>query len=114
MKKHILLFSLLAFCLAACEEESVGQYPTDSEAPGSVSNVVVKEVFGGGVTLSYTIPDDPDLQGVMAEYTLDTGEKISTIVSGYAREITIEGFATATEHEATLRAVERASNTKVE
>ena len=110
MKKHILLFSLLAFCLAACEEESVGQYPTDSEAPGPVSNVVVKEVFGGGVTLSYTIPDDPDLQGVMAEYTLDTGEKISTIVSGYAREITIEGFATATEHEATLRAVDKSRN----
>ena len=110
MKKHILFFSLLAFSFAACEEESVGQYPTDSVAPGPVTNVVVKDAFGGGVTLSYAIPDDPDLQGVMAEYTLDTGEQISTIVSGYAREITMEGFATATEHEATLRAIDKSRN----
>ena len=110
MKKHIFLFSLLLASLSACNEESVGQYPTDNVAPGPVTNIGVKETFGGGVTLTYTIPDDADLQGVIANYTLDTGKQMSVMVSGYAREITIEGFATETEHTAELRAMDKSRN----
>lgn len=110
MKKHILLFSLLLTFLSACKEESVGQYPIDGTAPGPVTDVAVKEAFGGGVLLTYTIPDDPDLQGVMATYTLDTGKRISTMVSSYAREIILEGFANETEHSAELRAIDKSNN----
>ena len=97
MKKHILFLGLALAFMTSCNDESVGQYPNDNFAPGPVSNVTTKEAFGGGVTLAYTIPDDPDLMGVMAKYTLDTGKEMSVMVSGYAREITLEGFASATE-----------------
>lgn len=110
MKKHILLFSLLLASLSACKEESVGQYPIDSIVPSPVTNVTVKEVFGGGITLTYTIPDDPDLQGITATYTLDTGKQISTMVSSYTREITLEGFAMDIEHTAELRAIDKSNN----
>lgn len=110
MKKQILFFSLTLALMASCNEDKPGQYPIDSIAPGPVTNVTTKEAFGGGVTLAYTIPDDPDLQGVVANYTLDTGKKMSVMVSGYAREITLEGFATATEHTAELRAIDKSRN----
>lgn len=110
MKKHILLFSILLASLSACNEESVGQYPTDNIAPGPVTNITVKEIFGGGVKLAYTIPDDADLQGIIANYTLDTGRQVSVMVSSYTREITLEGFATETEHSAELRAIDKSRN----
>lgn len=110
MRKHIFLFSLLLAFLSACNEESVGQYPIDNVAPGPVSNVSVKETFGGGVILNYTIPNDADLQGVIANFTLDTGKEMSVMVSGYAREITLEGFANATEHTAELRTMDKSRN----
>lgn len=110
MKKHILFLGLALAFMTSCNEESVGQYPIDNIAPGPVSNVTTKEVFGGGVTLAYTIPDDPDLMGVMAKYTLDTGKEMSVMVSGYAREITLEGFASATEHSAILYAIDKSQN----
>lgn len=110
MKKHTLLFSILLASLSACNEESVGQYPTDNIAPGPVTNITVKEIFGGGVKLAYTIPDDADLQGIIANYTLDTGRQVSVMVSSYTREITLEGFATETEHSAELRAIDKSRN----
>lgn len=67
MKKHILFLGLALAFMTSCNEERVGQYPIDKIAPGPVSNVTTKEVFSGGVTLAYTIPDDPDLMGVMAK-----------------------------------------------
>ena len=50
MKKHILFLGLALAFMTSCNEESVGQYPIDNIAPGPVSNVTTKEVFGGGVT----------------------------------------------------------------
>ena len=110
MKKHILFLGLVLAFMTSCNEESVGQYPTDNIAPGPVTNVTTKEAFGGGVTLAYTIPDDPDLMGVMAKYTLDTGKEMSVMVSGYAREITLEGFALGIEHSAVLYAIDKSQN----
>lgn len=110
MKKYIILFSALLALFNSCQEESVGQYPIDGIAPAPITNVVIKEVFGGGVVLGYAIPDDPDFQGVKAVYTLDTGKEVSVMVSAYSREIILEGFATATEHTALLYSVDKSRN----
>ena len=110
MKKIIVLLSICTGMLVSCQEEYIGQYPTDGQAPGQVTNVTTKSVFGGGVILSYTIPDDPDLQGVKAVYTLDTGKEVSTMVSAYSREIMLEGFASPTEHTARLYSVDKSQN----
>ena len=110
MKKHILLLGLLIASLTSCDEESVGQYPTDNVPPSPVTDVTIKEVFGGGVTLTYQIPDDIDLMGVKAYYTLDTGKKMEVMVSMYEKELNIEGFASAEEHTVELRAVDKSRN----
>lgn len=98
----------LAFC--ACEEESIGQYPVDSVAPGPVSEVAVKEVFGGGAVISFQIPEDPDLMGIIASYTLDTGKETEVMVSSYATELTVKGFAEPVEHPVTIRTIDKSRN----
>lgn len=110
MKKNILLAACLLFGLAACNEEEVGQYPVDSIPPGPVTDIQVKEAFGGGVTLTYKIPDDLDLLCVKAKYTLDTGKSSELTVSMYATEMKIEGFAEAKPHTIELRAIDRSRN----
>jgi len=112
--KRIAIFSVLALAAAlsfcACEEESIGQYPIDSIPPGPVTDVTVKEVFGGGAVISFQIPEDPDLMGIIASYTLDTGKETEVMVSSYATELTVKGFAEPVEHTVTLRAIDKSRN----
>lgn len=111
MKRHnMLLLGLLTVSLAACNEEYIGQYPIDNIPPQPISEASVKETFSGGAVISYQIPDDPDLMGVKAYYTLDTGKKMQVMTSSYEREITVEGFALEKEHEVELRAVDKSQN----
>lgn len=113
MKKtfYISILTVAAvFCLSSCEEESIGQYPTDSTPPGPVTDVMVTETFGGGAVLSFRIPDDPDLMGVVAQYTLDTGKETEVMVSSYAKELTIKGFAEAKEHPVSIFTIDKSRN----
>ena len=113
MKKisYILILSLMsALCLCSCEEESIGQYPIDEVPPGPVTDVVVSETFGGGAVLSFQIPDDPDLMGVIANFTLDTGKETEVMVSSYARQLTVKGFAEAKEHPVSIRTMDKSRN----
>lgn len=110
MKKYMFLLASSLISLVACDEENVGQYPIDSIPPKPVTEVSVKEVFGGGAVISYKIPDDIDLMGVKAYYTLDTGAKIETMASVYEREITVEGYAKEEERTIELRAIDKSRN----
>lgn len=110
MKKNIYLLALLVVSLFACSEEKVGQYPVDSIPPSPVTDVQVKQSFGGGVILTYKIPDDLDLLGIKARYTLDTGTKMEVTVSMYATEMKIEGFAKKEKRTVELYAVDRSRN----
>lgn len=110
MKKYIYWAFCLPLLYGSCNEETVGQYPIDSVPPGPVTNVQVKEAFGGGAVISYTIPEDLDLLGVKASYTLDTGEQVEVIASAYNSEISVEGFAEVKEHPVTLRAIDKSRN----
>lgn len=110
MKKYIYWALCLPLLYGSCKEETVGQYPIDSVPPGPVTNVQVKETFGGGAVISYTIPEDFDLMGVKASYMLDTGEQVEVIASAYNSEISVEGFAEVKEHPVTLRAIDKSRN----
>ena len=104
------LTAAAAIFLCSCEEESIGQYPIDSIPPGPVTDVVVTETFGGGAVLAFQIPDDPDLMGVVANYTLDTGKETEVMVSSYAKELTIKGFAEEKEHPISIRTIDKSRN----
>lgn len=110
MKKYLYLLTSSLVSLVACNEESVGQYPIDTVPPKPVTEVSVKETFGGGAIISYQIPDDIDLMGVKAYYTLDTGKKMEVMASAYEKEISIEGYAVEEERTVELRAIDKSRN----
>ena len=100
----ILLFATVAF-LTGCKDNAVG----DITPPGQVTNVVFTPQYGGGY-FTYTAPKDEDFLYTRAEYTIDTGEKISKTNSVYSDTLRIEGFGQQKEYEVKIFSVDRNSN----
>jgi hypothetical protein len=101
------MFAASAFWYA-CEEEPIGQQPTDSVPPGKVSGVQVRNIAGGAI-LSYTLPDDEDLLYVKAVYTRN-GEICENRSSMYKDSLKVEGFGDTQSHEVKVIAVDRSGN----
>ena len=70
----------------------------DTMAPGQISNVRFVPNYGGGYFL-YDIPEDPDFLYVRADYTVDSGEKVSKTSSTYNDTLFVEGFGQVKEYE---------------
>ena len=81
----------------------------DVQAPGQIKNVRFVASYGGGYFL-YDIPDDPDFLYVRADYTVDSGEKITKTSSTYTDTLFIEGFGQIKEYEVKLYSVDRNEN----
>ena len=97
MRKHLSIVILLPLLLAACQEDYIGQYPTDNVAPAAVSNVRVDNQQGK-VVLYYDLPDVSDLLGVKAKYVSPTtGEATEMFSSAYVNSLTINGFGKSTK-----------------
>lgn len=97
------------FIWYACgEEEPVGQQPTDSVPPGTVSGVQVTNIAGGAI-LTYTLPDDEDLLYVKAVYTRN-GEVCESRTSMYRDSLKVEGFGDMQSREVKVIAVDRSRN----
>lgn len=94
MKKIVyLLCILVTFLFEACNEEPVGQTPTNSAIPPSVSDPRVENTAGGAI-IYYTLPKgETDISYVRAEY-MYKGNLKSNKSSIYKNFIMIEGFAT--------------------
>jgi hypothetical protein len=99
---------LAGFVWYACEEEPIGQQPTDSVPPGAVSNVTVENI-AGGARLTYTLPEDEDLLYVKAVY-LRNGEVCESRTSLYKDTLKIEGFGDTQSREVKVIAVDRSRN----
>jgi hypothetical protein len=112
MKLKYLIISILMTFVAgfySCKEEPVGQQPVDSEAPGTVSDVKVKNTPGGAI-LTYTLPGDEDLLYVKAVYSRKSGEISESRSSLYTDTLKVEGFGDMQEREVKLIAVDRSRN----
>lgn len=93
MKKNIIYtFSavLATVLMSACQQEWVGQTPTDSAAPSPVSDVRV-EPAPGGADIYYSLPKETDISYVVCEYTR-LGETKKAYSSIYNDHVSIEGF----------------------
>jgi hypothetical protein len=99
---------LAGFAWCACDEEPIGQQPTDSVPPGAVSNVK-EENTAGGARLTYTLPDDEDLLYVKAGY-LRNGEVCESRTSLYKDTLKVEGFGDTQPREVKIMAVDRSQN----
>ncbi|WP_455961601.1 DUF4959 domain-containing protein [Bacteroides bouchesdurhonensis] len=106
----MLLLSGMFMITASCSDDDEGS--SDKAAPGQISNVRFVPNYGGGYFL-YDIPDDPDFLYVRADYTVDSGEKVSKTSSTYTDTLFIEGFGQVKEYEVKLYSVDRNGNVSV-
>ena len=59
--------TLLIVSITSCDEEKIGQTPTDNIPPQPISNVSV-ESLPGGAKISYELPQETDISYVKGEY----------------------------------------------
>lgn len=108
MKNIIIIFTLILF-LYSCNEDPIGQQPTDSVAPGMVSNVTV-ENLNGAAKLTYALPNDKDLLYVKAKYTTAPELWREVKASYYTNSLEVKGFGDTSEYTVELVAVDRSGN----
>lgn len=95
---------LLAF--SSCHERSMEPLVGIDSKPETIMDVSV-ENENGASTVYYTLPDDPQLLYVEAEYTLSDGELRSVKSSIFKNFVKLEGFVSTEEREITLYTVNR-------
>lgn len=110
MKKNILLLTILSVFCYSCQEDYIGQYPTDSIPPAPVSNVRVDNQPGMAV-IHYDLPDVSDMMGVKAKYVSPTtGQHEEMFSSAYVNFLTLKGFGRSTPVKVTLVAIDNSYN----
>ena len=104
--------------VAACSNE-LGSRVDQHANVGIPVPITVKSVrsIPGGAVIKVTIPDDPNLKGVVAVYNRG-GEEVNTKISRYVDSLTVEGYADTQKHIVTLYSFnvneERSSGVDVE
>ncbi|MET0464234.1 MAG: DUF5000 domain-containing lipoprotein [Chitinophagaceae bacterium] len=100
---------LLLLAAGSCTKLELGPSENDGQAPGPVSNALVKNL-NGAVEITFTPPSDPDLAYVKAKYTTKDGIVRENKVSRYSNKISLEGFADMDEYVVTMNAVDKGEN----
>jgi Domain of unknown function/Domain of unknown function (DUF5126)/Domain of unknown function (DUF4959) len=104
-----LLLALLCIAVIGCKEDVLSPLEKDSVAPQQISNPVSTS-SPGAVKVTYSLPSDPDLMYVMAEYKNKYGKLISVKASSYTNSITVDGFADTASYDLSLYAVDKSEN----
>jgi len=92
-----------------CGSDPKGPIEKDTVPPGQISNVIVS-ALSGAVKISYTLPSDPDLLYVVAEYTNKMGRKFEFKSSYYTNSLIMNGFGDVSPYDVTMYAVDRSGN----
>lgn len=105
--RYILAFAVLLLAGFSCKKEIGAHEPvTKSDAvPGLVKDILVTN-GKGKATLSYTVPNDPNLLYVKAVYTIKTGEA-EVKASYYSNSLVLEGFGDTLAHDVKVYSVSR-------
>lgn len=105
----ILSFGLLSV-LFSCTEVKEWNDPTDQVPPGSVTNVIVKNLNGGAL-ITYQLPSDNDLLGVKAVYSFGTENDLrEAYASAFTDTIILQGYSDTLEHVVKLYSVDKSMN----
>src|ERR1044072_8076731 len=107
--KKLIITVTAIIIINACGKQ-MGREPlnNDPSVPTAVSNVKV-ENRSGKVKITYTVPYDPALLYVQAEYKLSSGEMATRKASYYEDSLVLDGFADTLEHEVSLYSISRSS-----
>lgn len=112
MKRLIFILSAWLFIITihACKQDS-GIVPANNDgvAPAPVTNAIVQNL-PGAATITYTLPNDPDLLYVKAQYTSQQGVVRESKSSYYSNSITVVGFSDTSAYEVKLYAVDKGEN----
>ncbi len=109
MKKILYsIFCLMAFELSSCNNAPIGQTPTDSTPPASITAPVI-ENQAGGAKISYTLPKETDISYVRAEY-MYKGKLTTTKSTVYKNFVIIEGFGSTDPVDVNLYTVDHSNN----
>lgn len=100
--KNIILWAGAVLLAVSCSDE-LGSRVDQHANVGIPVPVSVKSVenIAGGAIIKVTIPDDPNLKGVVAEYERG-GKLVNTKISRYVDSLTVEGYADTKTHKVTL------------
>lgn len=109
MKNCNIFILALGIVIVSCQEEHIGQHPTDNIPPDPVSNVEIIEI-PGGCEITYDLPEDEDLLYVEALFSREKGINSEARASYYKNILKLEGFGDTLEHQVELRAVDRSGN----
>ena len=104
--------SLILLMTIAWSCENVKEYtdPKDNIPPGKVTDVEVENLHGGAM-ITYTLPQDKDLLGVKAVYSLrEDGKEYEVYSSAYRDTIILAGFPDTNEHVVNLYAIDQSRN----
>lgn len=108
--KKLLGIMLLATIAWSCENVKEYKDPTDNIPPGKVTSVKVENLHGGAM-ITYTLPNDNDLLGVKAVYTLrEEGQEHEAYSSAHRDTIILAGFPDTNEHTVNLYAIDLSKN----
>ncbi|GHS96705.1 hypothetical protein FACS189421_02200 [Bacteroidia bacterium] len=97
----------LAFLLFSCEEKTLEPVSASKGKPAVVTQITT-EATAGGVIISYRIPNDEDILGVKAIYTLTNGKTYESVSSYYVNNLVIEGYNDTIPHQAQVYTINRA------
>src|SRR5665647_401131 len=101
MKKYSFIMVALALCsFFACNKKADKPW-----TPGPIEGYQVTPINGGAI-ITYSIPKDPDILYVMAEYERN-GAVFTEKSSVYTNSLTIEGFHTTNKVKVTLYKVNK-------
>lgn len=105
---HMAGLGLILFMAVSCDEEKVGQNPTNNTSPSPVFNVQ-SQPLPGGAKITYDLPDETDISYVMCEYMFKEEKKIvrSSIYNNY---LYIEGLGEIEPCNFTLYLVDHSEN----
>ena len=104
MKKILISLSLLLMAvitLVSCGDGNRIDQKGEIAIPQEPTIVGIKSVPGGAV-IKVSIPDDPNLKGVVATYQRN-GATVESRISRYLDTLVVEGYADENEHDVVIR-----------
>jgi hypothetical protein len=105
--KLLLLFTaLLAITLCACKKEEHSPLSDDGQTPGPLSKVTVT-ALPGAARITYSLPDNPGILYVRADYENRPGVKREIKASYYNNSLVADGFGDTLAHTIQLYVVSR-------
>lgn len=109
MKRISALTAFVLIFMMACKERELAPLVSSDKKPDMVTNIEVENI-SGGAKVSYSLPNDPDVLYVVAEFSSQENEQRVIKSSVYKNHVILDGFISTDEQEVTLYAVNRSEN----